>query len=68
MPEIILLDAQLLAMAKALRDFGYPTVSVEEVRIASETALRGEKPADVIGMFVEGFLRDAGLLKETPRA
>lgn len=55
-------DWQCGKMAKALRDFGYPEVSSTDVREQVAILERGEDPQDVIGMFIKGWLEDAGLL------
>lgn len=55
-------DWQCGKMAKALVDFGYPEVSPSDVRDLVAILEAGEDPEDVIGMFIKGWLEDAGLL------
>lgn len=56
-------DDQIATMTKALRAFGYSTVTIDFVRQESEKLLAGEEPTNVIGMFVKDWLKEAGLLK-----
>jgi len=57
-----LTDAQIRTIRRGLVDFGY-RVSEDEVRKEAAALLAGGDPSDIIGMFVEGWLRDAGLLE-----
>lgn len=46
---------------KDLRKFGYPDLTTDEVKVQLEKALAGEQ-LDVIGMFIQADLKDAGLI------
>lgn len=46
---------------KDLREFGYPTLTRDEVEKELEAALKGEK-LTVIGMFIQSDLEKAGLI------
>lgn len=55
-------DARCASMARALTEFGYYGVTPADVREQVTLLERGEEPDDVIGMFIRGWLDDAGLL------
>lgn len=60
-----LTDASVRSIHKALTEFGYTGLTVEEVRETGNRLLAGGDPgSDVIAMFMAGMLRDAGLLLE----
>lgn len=49
---------------RALREFGYSTLTIAETREAYHVAISREVTAEdgIIAMFTRGFLRDAGLV------
>lgn len=54
--------AVVARMARALREFGYDDVTDADTQ-AEVTALEaGVAPTNVIGMFVQNWMREAGLL------
>jgi hypothetical protein len=51
------------AIARNLRDFGYPDVTPSMIQDTHAALMDGEDlPHGIIGMFAEGQLRDAGLV------
>lgn len=63
-----LTDASVKSITRSLRDFGYTSLSEQEVREAADRVLAGEKPTDIIAMFVADMIRKAGLMPEADRA
>lgn len=60
-----LTDRSVESIRKALADFGYTGLTVEEVRATSDRLLAGgDVDGDVIAMFIRDMLRDAGVLKD----
>lgn len=55
-------DAQISAMAKALQEFGYPSVTPAIVRQQVDALEQGEQPGNVIAMFCKDWLEEANLL------
>jgi hypothetical protein len=54
-------QAAYTAIARNLREFGYPDVTAEMVREVYRAMVRGEDiPHGVVGMFAQGQLEDAG--------
>ena len=63
-----LTERSVESIRKALVDFGYTGLTSEEVRETGKRLLAGGEPgSDVIAMFMQGMLRDAGLLPESDR-
>jgi hypothetical protein len=60
-----LTDRSIASIRSSLVEFGYTGLTTEEVREASNRMLAGEKPGDIIDMFVQRMLREAGVLKES---
>lgn len=59
------IDKKLL---QALHEFGYPSVTLEEVQEASTLALAGvDTGADVVKMLVKDWLSDAGVVPKSPK-
>ena len=68
-PEQVMLatvnKTQVGKMWRALREFGYSSLTFKQTEGAAKRVLRGEDVAgDVIAMFVKGFLEDAGIIKK----
>jgi hypothetical protein len=59
-----LTDRSIASIRSSLVEFGYSSLTTEEVREASNRMLAGEKPGDIIDMFVQRMLREAGVLKD----
>jgi len=58
---VVMKEAFIRAALEALRDFGYRSLSEDRVRTAYEKVVgRGEKPADVIEMWVKDLWEKYG--------
>jgi hypothetical protein len=64
--QVKLTDRSVHSIGSSLREFGYATLTDDEVRNAADRLLAGEEPTgnDVIEMFVARMLREAGLLPD----
>lgn len=60
--KVVLADKQIMAMRKALVDFGYSDLSDKFVREKAEEILKGDEPTEIIGMFLKSFLEEAKLI------
>lgn len=57
---------RLAAMGRALRDFGYRSLTDDQVRQEAEKLMKGAEPTNIIATFVHGWLKEAGILPEPP--
>ncbi len=60
-----LTDRSVESIRKALVEFGYTGLTSEEVRETGNRLLAGGDPkGDIIALFMDRMLRDAGLIKD----
>lgn len=65
MTATTLTDKSVASVHKALVDFGYTGLTVQEVRETSDRLMAGgDAGSDVIAMFIQRMLRDAGVLAD----
>jgi hypothetical protein len=53
---------RLATMGRALRGFGYRSLTDDQVRQEAKKLMKGEEPKNIIAMFVHDWLKQAGIL------
>jgi hypothetical protein len=62
--SVHLTDRSVSSITRALREFGYATLTEQEVREASERVLSDQPSQGIIDMFIADYCRDAGVLSK----
>ena len=57
-------SATISKITRNLTDFGYDGLTVEEVQKAVDNVVEGEKPTDIVGMFVKKMLVENGYIED----
>ena len=57
-------SATITKITRNLNDFGYDGLTAEEVQKAVDNVVEGEKPTDIVGMFVKRMLVENGYIED----